>query len=377
MVKTTRVFSIFILGFLFLSCSVFVWSQEATEYPVFTCDERVHDFGKIRETESFAIHEFVVKNTGQVPLVISHVLTSCGCAQPEWSKNPIAPGEEGFVIVTYDMKNRPGPFNKNITVYTNEQRLRQVLTIMGDVIPKPETLNVLFQDTIGTVQLERTDFMFYTVRPQDILSTEMWIRNFGEEDVHLIIEDVPDHVLVTAPYRLESDYPERFKVEIDATKAGEHMRGRLLSQFTWKEVSASGATITHTIPVSVNFVDDFSTLTPAERAEAPSIKLSTYHLEYGKLKKGGFLGLGNKRVYQELAITNTGQSALHIHSITADNSLAQITGFNKRVLQPDETTTVRIAVNPKDITDLFVTDLFVVCNDPRRPVQEVQITAER
>jgi len=43
------------------------------------------------------------------------------------------------------MKDRPGPFEKRITVYTNERTLRRVLTIKGEVIPRPERLNVLFR----------------------------------------------------------------------------------------------------------------------------------------------------------------------------------------------------------------------------------------
>jgi hypothetical protein len=378
MVNKTKVSGILLLGYLFLSQSVTVWSQQATEpFPVFTCDEMAHDFGKIRETARYATHEFIVKNTGTAPLIITHVLTSCGCARPEWSKTPIDPGKEGFVIVTYDMMNRPGPFTKNITAFTNERTLRQVFTIMGDVIPKPETLNVLFHDTIGTVQLERTSFMFYTMRPQEIASTDIWIRNFGKEDIEVVIEDVPEYINVIVPTRLESDYPERLKVELDGTKIDRQFRGRLLSQFAWKEVDSSGTTFTQSIPISANFIDDLSAMTPAERADGPAITLSTSLLDYGKLKTGGFLGLGNKRVYRELVVTNAGKSALHLHSITADNPKAQIAGFNRRVLQPEETLTLRVFVNPKDVEDFLITDLFVISNDPRGPVREVQILAER
>ena len=372
MVNKTKVSGMMILlGYLLLSKSVTVWSQQEADalYPVFTCDAMVHDFGKIRETDKWATHEFVVKNTGTAPLVITQVLTSCGCAQPEWSKNPIEPGQEGFVIVHYSMEDRPGPFSKHITAFTNERNMRQVFTITGDVIPKPETLDVLFQDTIGTVQMERTSFMFYTVRPKQVLDTEIWIRNFGDKDVNLVIENVPEYINVIFPNRLESDYPERLKVELDATKVDEQKRGRLLSQFTWKEVSASGKTIAKSIPVSVNFIDDFTTLTPAERANGPSIAFSSTFLEYGKLKK--------KRVFKDLVINNKGKSELILHSISVDDPKAQITGFNKRVLQPEETMTLRIYINPKDFKGYFTTDLYVVCNDPRGPVREIHILAEK
>ena len=370
MVNKTKGFGI-LLVFLFLSLSVTVWSQQETDerQPVFTCDAMVHDFGKIREKDRWATHEFVVKNTGTAPLVITHVLTSCGCTQPEWSKTPIEPGKEGFVIVSYDMMDRPGPFSKNITAYTNENRLRQVFTIMGDVIPKPETLDILFRDTIGNVQMERTSFMFYTVQPQEIIDLEIWIRNFGDEDVNVVIENIPEYLNVIVPARLEKDYPERLKITLDATKVDQHMRGRLLSRLTWKEVSASGKIITQTIPISANFIDNLSSMSPAKRAEGPAASFSTTFLEFGKLKK--------KRVYKEIVITNKGLSDLTFHSISTDDPNAQITGFNKRTLRPEEKLSLRIYVNPKNFKDYFATDLVVVSNDPREPVREIHILAEK
>jgi len=367
-----RTFSLFLLSLLFGCQSVFVWSQQETEAPspVFTCDEMEHDFGKIRETEKYAFHEFVVKNTGSAPLIISRVLSSCGCAQPEWSTKPIEPGQEGFVIISYDMVNRPGPFSKNITVFTNEKAFRRVLTIKGDVIPRPETLNVLFRDTIGTVQTELVNFIFHKVRPHQVLTTDIWIQNFGKDDLTLSIEDIPEFVNITFPTRLESNFPEKLIVELDAGKVDENRRGRELGHFTWRTESASGEIITQSIPVAVNFIDDFSGISAAERENSPSIQLSTPRIDYGKLK--------NKRVYKELALTNTGKSTLNLHSVTIDDSIvAQITGLKKHELQPGETQKLRIYVNPKNVKSSFLSSLYIISNDPREPVRDIEITFEK
>ena len=372
MTKTMRTFSLFFLGLLFVNHSVRVWSQQepTASMPVFVCDETTHDFGRIRETEGYAVHEFVIQNTGTAPLVISHVLTSCGCAQPEWSSRPIEPGKKGFVIVHYDMHNRPGPFTKNFTVYTNENTLRRILTIQGEVIPRPEILNVLFHDTIGTVQMEQAAFHFGRVRPHQVATSEIWIQNFGEELLTLVVENVPDFVEVTIPERLESNFPEKMMVAIDANKVDEQLRGRKLAGFTWKTESASGKTMTQSISVTATFVDDFSGMSPAERADAPVVQLSTPFLDFGKLK--------NKRVYKELTITNQGKSPLNLQSVTIDDAkVAQITGLKKNTLQPQEAQTIRIYVNPKGVTGTFATDLYVISNDPQTPVQEIQILFEK
>ena len=372
MKKTLRVFSLFLLWISVVSHTFSVWCQQASDIqePVFSCDEMMHDFGRVRETNGYAVHEFFVKNTGTAPLIISHVLTTCGCAQPEWSRNPIEPGKEGFVIVSYDMVNRPGPFLKNITAYTNERTLRHIFTIKGDVIPKPQTLNVLFKDTIGVVQMEQAAFDFNAVRLNESQSFEIWIQNFGEEDLTLTVSNVPEYLTVTVPDYLESNFPDRMVVEINSSGVSENLKGRQLAQLSWITESKSGEKTSKTIPVSVNFIDDFRRMTPVERTNSPSLQISTKLLDYGKLKK--------KRVSKELSITNTGKSSLRLHSISVDDAkVAEITGIKKQELQPEETLKLKIFVNPKDFINTFSTDLYIVSNDPQSPVQSIWVTAEK
>jgi len=372
MKKTIRVFGLFLFWLMFVSQVSILWGQQETgnSGPVFSCENMEHDFGKVREVDGYAVHEFIVTNTGNTPLIISNVLTTCGCAMPNWSKNPIEPGAKGYVIVSYDMVNRPGPFLKRITAFTNEKTLRRVFTIQGTVIPKPQTLNVLFKDTIGKVQMEQASFHFNAVRPGEATNTEIWIQNFGDEDLKLTVENIPDFLTVTVPERLESNYPDQMEVALKPSIIDAHFRGRKNAQFTWITESISGEKTTKTIPVSVNFIDDFRQLTPNEKADKPSVQISARELDFGKLKR--------KREFRELTISNTGKSPLMLHSISVDNVKdTEITGFNKKILQPDETLKLKVYVNPKEIKGLFKTSLFIINNDPQRPVQEVRIVAEK
>ena len=47
-------------------------------------------------------------------------MASCGCTVPNYTKQPIAPGQKGQISITYDGKGRfPGHFKKTVTVRTN------------------------------------------------------------------------------------------------------------------------------------------------------------------------------------------------------------------------------------------------------------------
>ncbi|MDZ7740844.1 MAG: DUF1573 domain-containing protein [Bacteroidota bacterium] len=76
---------------------------------------------------------FTFTNKGQKPLVLSNVRASCGCTVPQWPREPVAPGEKGEIKVKYNT-NRPGSFNKSITVNSNAANSMVRLRIKGQVV---------------------------------------------------------------------------------------------------------------------------------------------------------------------------------------------------------------------------------------------------
>lgn len=92
-----------------------------------------HDFGTIKESDGKVTHTFEVSNSGDMPLVITRVIASCGCTTPEWPKEPIAPGKKAQIKVTFDPSGRPGPFTKTISVYSNGKTGSFIMNIRGEV----------------------------------------------------------------------------------------------------------------------------------------------------------------------------------------------------------------------------------------------------
>ena len=83
-------------------------------------DKLVHNFGDIAIDMGPVSCEFKIKNIGNKPTVIYNVVTSCGCTKPEWTKEPIKPGQTGTISVVYSNDEGPYPFDKNITVYFSD-----------------------------------------------------------------------------------------------------------------------------------------------------------------------------------------------------------------------------------------------------------------
>jgi hypothetical protein len=89
------------------------------------------DYGEI-EKGSDGVRVFEFTNTGDAPLVISKVSSSCGCTIPKKPEAPIQPGETGEIQVKYDT-NRVGPIRKAITVISNADTPTIILKIKGTV----------------------------------------------------------------------------------------------------------------------------------------------------------------------------------------------------------------------------------------------------
>jgi len=89
------------------------------------------DYGEI-ERGSDGVRVFEFTNTGDAPLVISNVRSSCGCTIPKKPEEPIMPGKVGEIEVKYDT-NRVGPIRKAITVTSNADTPTKVLKIKGTV----------------------------------------------------------------------------------------------------------------------------------------------------------------------------------------------------------------------------------------------------
>ncbi|MBU2524993.1 MAG: DUF1573 domain-containing protein [Bacteroidetes bacterium] len=90
------------------------------------------DYGDIAKgADGVRVFEFT--NTGNQPLVITEVLSSCGCTVPKKPDAPIAPGKTGVIEVKYDTQ-RVGPIRKTITVSSNADTPIVALKIKGQVI---------------------------------------------------------------------------------------------------------------------------------------------------------------------------------------------------------------------------------------------------
>ena len=99
-------------------------------------DTRKWDFGAI-ERGTKVSHIFKFKNTGDAPLIIADVATSCGCTTPEYTKTPVQPGAEGQIKVNFNGQGYER-FTKSITLTVNTLEGREIIYITGTITDPKE-----------------------------------------------------------------------------------------------------------------------------------------------------------------------------------------------------------------------------------------------
>ncbi|WP_066225747.1 DUF1573 domain-containing protein [Formosa haliotis] len=123
----------------------------SSKFPKIEFTETEHDFGTIEsKTEVETVFEY--KNTGDAPLVISSITSSCGCTVPQdWSKAPLAPGETGKFTVKFNGSGA-NSVTKTITVTSNTEAGKDLVKIKAFVKPDPNAAGATNQ--LATPQIQ-------------------------------------------------------------------------------------------------------------------------------------------------------------------------------------------------------------------------------
>lgn len=118
-----------LLSTLFICGLIFSASAQAN----FDFVKSEHDFGTVKSGKDTIWVEFKFTNTGNEPLIITDVRTSCDCTLAEWPKDAIQPGKTGVIKGGYKIEGKTGPFDKSIIIFANTSPATTFLSIKGTI----------------------------------------------------------------------------------------------------------------------------------------------------------------------------------------------------------------------------------------------------
>lgn len=365
-----------LLPVVLLLIGSFTYAQKSA---TITSEIQTYDFGFIAEAEGLATYRFIIKNTGAAPLVIHRITASCGCMQPEWRKEPVAPGSTGEVKVSYNPKGRPGPFYKSIAIHSNAGNERFILYIKGTVKNRTtEQPAITYPYSIGELKLQTKTIQYNRIYPGESPEEIIQIKNEGKMPLKIHLPKVDYLTLTVTPDTLKAEETGEISILFHSDKVKK--MGRIQTLLSLRIEHAEKKYWEGPLHVAANIIDNFNRLSAAGKAKAPLAQFSLTSLDFGKLpaKSGSiisFTGLGGKES-ESFTITNAGRSPLLLYSVTCDNEWIDVSG-GKKELKPGASSTYKVSLRPKDIKAKMETFIHIVCNDPNGPVRLIKVTAER
>lgn len=339
----------------------------AIAQPRFASNTEMHNFGQV-EWKHSATAQYTITNTGDQPLVLTEVEPDCACSVAQWTQTPIQPGEKGTISVTFDAEAL-GRFQKSVAIYTNAEPHLVYLKFNGEVVQKITDFTKAHPYLIGQIRIDKNNLDFPDMQHGEQSVMQISVVNLSDRPYEPVLMHLPPYLqMEKEPNVLQKGEKGLITLTLDSEKLtdfGLTQTSVYLARFAGDKVGEENE-----IPVSAILLPDFSGMTDAEKANAPVINLSSKDLDMAPM-------LTKKtKARQDITITNQGRAPLQISKLQVFHPAVGVS-LKKSVLQPGESTRLRVTVEKKNIgkTRRHLR-LLMITNDPTQPKVEINIKAK-
>ncbi|MCS6790697.1 MAG: DUF1573 domain-containing protein [Bacteroidia bacterium] len=360
----------------------FAFAQKKGEKPTnliqFSATE--HNFGKIKEEDRTASTRFTFKNISKEPVRIIDVKTSCGCTTPNWSKEPIPAGKEGFIEAQYSTWGRPGEFIKSLTVQVRSEKdttriETYTLTLKGEVLPRPLGPEDWYPTKLGSIRFGPANHAsFGTIKTNEKRTLRITMYNDSDTPVEFKEpKEVPAHLKVayrspsgtlSPTYTLKSKDTFQLEIEYNAGAANDY--GFVLHTLHLPTNDPSESE--KPFYITANIEEYFGELTEEALASAPKAQFESIEYNYGKIKAG-------TKVEHNFRITNVGKKPLIIRKVRAGCGCT-VANPDRTELKSGESTTIKVTFDSTGRSGHDEKVVTVIVNDPRQPTVNLRLYGE-
>ena len=325
-------------------------------------DKTVHDFGDISVNDGPQTCTFTVKNVGKEPIAIYEVVTSCGCTDASWTREPLQPGKTGTISATYKNEDGPVPFDKTLTVYIAGVSKPIILRLRGLVHEKKKSVAELYgAEKLGTMGLKSLNYKVSNILQGESSSDEAKIANLGTKPMKVTFTDVsPNLTIEVVPATVPAGETAalRFSVKSDPDLWGKHL---------YKATPVvNGVKAGKPVTVSALTRGNFASWTPDQRKNAAQCIFDESTVSFGTVTAG-------KKVDAVFTFTNKGKSSLTFYSLDADTPGVTATLPGDTDAQKKGSIPVKLDTSslPKGETVIMLT---LTTNCPSRPIINLFLT---
>lgn len=322
-------------------------------------DKIVHNFGDIIHKSGPVTCTFTLQNKGSKPAVIYNVISSCGCTDVKWTKEPIRPGSSGTITATYSNDEGAYPFDKTLTVYISDIKKPILLKLRGISIEKAKPLAELYPVAYGPLALRESHIKCGNLEQGGQKSEAVLVANTSDRPIEVTFVEQDKNLNVSIspnPIPANSTAEMRFSVTADRTIWGKHTyyATPLINGKSYKNQDGS----------SIGFwaftKENFSHLTQDEKANGPrpTFKESTH--SFGKVSRG-------TTIHASYTFKNDGKECFCVYKVNTDAK--KWSHSTIPAAMPGEEVTFRVHLDTSDLpVGEHLTIVTLTTNSPLRPI---------
>jgi len=351
---------ILIIAFSFLLLNLFAQEKNA----IITFTKMEHDFGKITQESGFSTVRFELTNTGKAPLIITEVTASCGCTTPDYTKEPIPAGKTGFVSAAYNPMNRPGLFDKTLTVNSNAANGAVTLHIKGEVAEKVKTVNDEYPYEYGNLRINKIFGNFANLYNDEIKTDTISFINVSQKSVKVTVNkaEIPEYLKVElSPENVEPNQKGTIVLTIDGAKVNDWDYVKALFYLYFDGILNSTNRISATAIVVERF-DETTLLNP------PKIEFESTDFNFEPVVEGA-------KIEHTFNFKNTGTTDLYIRKTRASCGCTAVS-VSENPIKPGQSGIISTIFNTEGKPGTQNKIITVITNDPSNSKILLKLTGE-
>ena len=331
-----------------------------------TWDKTVHDFGDVSVTDGPLSCTFTLTNTGKEPIAIFEVVSSCGCTDVKWTREPILPGKTGTISATYKNEDGAMPFDKTLTVYVSGVKRPVILRLRGVVHEKKKSLSELYgAQKLGAFGLKARQLKTGTLKQGQSTSETVTVANLGKKPLSVTFAGVSPQLSLSVepnPIPSGSTATLHYTVEADPSLYGKNL-------YTATPV-LNGKKADASLEITTWTQENFGAITAGQRDNGPIPYFETSTFNYGIVQKG-------EKVDILFRYTNKGVESFHIFKADAESPALSPAGQPEDVGGGGKKGSVRFTLD----TSLLekgenVIMVSLTTNSPLRPLVNLFVAGE-
>ncbi len=337
-----------IIGLFIISLTYSQTSESTIQF-----NKKTHNFGTIEEANGIQTYQFKFTNTGKKPLIINNVKASCGCTTPEWTKAPIASKKDGFIKVSFDPINRPGPFNKSITITSNATNSPTKLIIKGIVKERAKTIDDKYKSDMNGLKFKTNHIAITKIFNNQKKSEEISIYNPTNKKISVLFDRLPAHIqLDKTKFTINPKEKMNLKLTYDASKKNDwgYITDKILVFIN------NDRNPKNRILVSANIEENFSNLSTEQLANAPKITIDNKIFNFGDIKQG-------ESKSHKFIVKNSGKSDLIVRKIKSSCGCT-VVKLNKKIIKPGQSEEISVIFKSKGKEGKQHKMITIISNDP-------------